>query len=831
MSDLLNWAFGLERLRLGDAGVSLAFERPLPAWAWALAAAGAVALAWWSYSRLVGAGGRLARASLAGLRAATLLLVGVLLSGPQIVRVNEQTEPDWVVVLADRSASMQIKDAPPVGTPDAPGPAAPAGERITRDEQLRRAIGAHAALWGALARERTLVWMGFDAGAFDLAPGSGADGPDAAGMPDLGAPAGRRTQLGASLEQVLRRAAARPLSGVVVLSDGASADTVPRGVLRRLEAEQIPVFVVPLGSASPVLDLALTRVEAPSLAFLHDAVAVRARVERLGGAADGAVAASGRVRLIDAQSGAVLDERSLPPPEEWQADGADVTLRTRPGEAGRVQWRVELLPDVPDLVDANNAAAVGLELVDRPLRVAYFDGYPRWEYRYVKNLMLREGSITSSATMLSANRRYVQEGEQPLDAVPRSPEEWAPFDVVVIGDVRADLFSHEQLEALRQHVAQRGAGLLWIAGPASTPWSWVGTPLGDLLPFRAGAGVPGGGARLAEWDEPVTLARTPLAERLGLLELGDTPDEPWPRRLSDPATGWSRLRYAQRLEREILKPTAETLAVALSADDWAQLSARVPRGDVTPALGDLGVPVVISMRYGAGRVLYVGTDETWRYRYARGEALQERFWLPLLRLQGRESLSRGGQSATLEAAPKRAAVDQPVRFTLRLLDQALVDERPGGVALRIERVGPDAEPWPPVELSLSPDGARDAGATFLTYTGTFLPTVAGTFEARAVDPLLFRLNLSVRFEAALPDDELRRPEADHALLARLAGDSGGVVLAPDDLRALPALLPKRALTLAGAPDIETLWDKPGVLLVLVGLLTAEWIGRRLIKLL
>ena len=67
----------------------------------------------------------------------------------------------------------------------------------------------------------------------------------AAGMPvELADPVGRRTDLNRAIEQALKKAAARPLSGVVVLSDGRSIDEPSRALLRRLEAEKIPVFTV-----------------------------------------------------------------------------------------------------------------------------------------------------------------------------------------------------------------------------------------------------------------------------------------------------------------------------------------------------------------------------------------------------------------------------------------------------------------------------------------------------------------------------------------------------------------------------------------------------------
>jgi hypothetical protein len=826
MSEWLVWLFGLHKLHFGDEGVSLSWARPLPAWGWLLVVLAAAGLAVWSYSRL--SGGRGSRWFLAGMRGLLLVVLAMVAAGPQLVRTNERVEKDWVLVLVDRSASMTIRDM--AGTEGA------AGKRESREEELTGIVRANWPMFAELARGRTVVWMGFDNGAYDLRQMESADG-GVAGV-DLGKPEGRRTSLGRAIEQAMRRASARPVSGVVVLSDGRSIDEPGRQVMRRLQAEKIPVVTIPLGSPEPVTDLAIERVDSPGLAFLRDTVAVNVQVDRLGDGEKSRLGAptypGGKVQLVEKSTGLVLDEKPLP--EQWENGRTNVSLTTHPQEAGKQVWEVRIVPGGADLIEENNRQELAIELVDRPLRVLYFDGYPRWEYRYIKNLLVRESSISSSAMLLAADRRYIQEGSVLLESMPRSPEEWAQFDVVVMGDVPGEIFTQEQLEGLRDLVALRGAGLLWIGGPANTPGSWRDTPLAELLPFAMGGGGGGegggGGGSIRAWDEPVTMRRTAIAERLGLLELSDDPASGWPEKLSDPRTGWSMLRFAQRIDPGALKPTAEVLATATPASEGVG-SSEAGGGRGTQS------PLVISMRYGAGRVLYVGTDEIWRWRYARGETLPERFWLPLIRLQGRESLARTGKAATLEATPRRAEVDQPVRIAVQLLDQSLVDAKPSSVTVRItreEKVGanPDTA-WAPVELKLSPEDAAGMkgvgpGRSIRSLASTWVPAEAGNYKVEAVDPLLARLALAAQVEVALSDDELRHPETDHPLLARVSQETGGAVLSPDQVGTLPSILPKRELRLAGTPEIETLWDKPVVLVMLMLLLVVEWVGRKLIHL-
>ncbi len=845
MNRFLEWALDLDTLRFGDEGVRFGFEHTLPTWAWALVVLGAAVVSLWSYRRLEG--GRAARSVLAAVRGVLLVLLVVLIAGPRLIKQNQTEEQDWVLVLVDRSASLTVADAP-VGTGQA-------GQTVSREAQLERILRETSPTWRELSQRRTVVWLGFDSAVFDLKTKDEPPAPDGAERDvshdepvELGEPDGRQTSLGRAIEQALKRAAARPLAGVVVLSDGRSLDEPSRASLRELEAEQVPVFVVPLGSERAVADVGVRRVEGPRVAFVNDAVPVTVEIEWIG---DGdAQQRGGVVQLVDPSTGRVLTSQRFEFSADDAGDGetrtASVTLVSTPSdvEAGSAKWEVRVVPDGPDLVAENNVEPIEVELLDRPLRVAYFDGYPRWEYRYIKNLLVREASITSAVTMLASGRRYIQEGGLPMTGLPRSAEDWRRFDVVMLGDLWPGVFTSEQLEGLRDLVAESGAGLVLIGGQGHMPGAWRDTPIGDLLPFvlpgeSATSGGRGDGSGLPMWSAestgdgggggPVTMRATAGAERLGVLRLAETPDAGgswWPKSLSDPTLGWTRFWNTQRIEPSMLKPTAEVLAVAV------------------PESGEVATPLVVSMRYGRGRVVYVGTDETWAWRYGRGEALQERFWIQIVRLLGRESVSRAAKPAVLEVTPERSELGRSVRIGVSLQDQSLVDASPPTIRVRVKRVGDvgghggGTNGAPPgedmgVELTLTPDGAgrgaRD-GAASREFSTTWVASESGRYVVEAIDPLLLSARLSAEAEVWLPDDEMRRPQTDHPALARLAEATGGKALSARDIVDLPALLPNRRLQLMGTPEVEPLWDTPAAIILLLALLAIEWVGRRLIRL-
>lgn len=783
MNDLITRLFALKTLRPGDPGVALEWARPIPAWGWTLVLAGAIALAWWGYHRLEGSVNR--RTILASLRALALLLVTAMVSGPRLVKTEETIEKDWVVVLADRSLSMEVEDV----------------QGKSRDEQLRTAIDATKKTLAKLDPERNVLWLGFDARVFDLPPD----------VDSLPAPAGSRTLIGSALEQTLRRVASKPLSGIVLVSDGRSADEPSRALLRQLQGRQVPVFSVALGSDQPPTRISLKRVTAPSVAFVGDFVPVTIDIEAIG-TPDSLRGA--KIDLIDEATGNLLDSR--PVPESAAATGkGTLTMMTRPGSAQELRWVVKpVLPEGqgPTASSKSDQLSLGLRIVDRPVRVALFDGYPRWEYRYLKNLLLRERSIRSSALILSSDRRYLQEGTDPLAFIPRTREEWQPFDVIVMGDVRSELFSAEQLAQVKELVAVKGAGLLWIAGPNSTPQTWRGTPLADLLPFT----LDDDSSSARTFAETVLVSPTPAAERLGVLRLGEGGSQAWPEFLTDANAGWNALRYAQLIDPKQLKPAAEVLALA------------------SPSSGPIGsagsTPLVITMRYGAGRVLYVATDEIWRWRYGRGETLPERFWLPLVRLLARESLSRSGQQAMIEATPERAIVDQPVQISVRLLDQSLLNTRPATLVVRAKSQASDG--FGEQRITLRPqEGNRGIGeAPSGLYTGAWTFSEAGDYAITPADAFLSGLGLNAKVEVRARDDEMRESAADHGLLNEISNATSGRTLEINEIEHLTDLLPNRQVRTAGETLSEPLWDKPIVWTVLILLLSLEWIGRRVLRL-
>ena len=767
MSGAWRWLLGIDQIPAESESLQLGFEHPMPPWAWALVVALAALLAWLGYFKMSGPLGW--RSVLASLRAALLVWLVVLLAGPELVLPRERIERDRVVVLVDRSESMQVED---VQTPGE-------SNRRSRDEQLRSMLAGSEAVFEAIAERHDPMWIAFGGDTSTLPPRAGS------AVPDLGAADRSRTRIGRAIDESIEAAQGSAISSILLLSDGRSDDPPSRELLRRLAEDGVAVFAVPLGSDEPLGDLAVREVEAPARAFMRDEIPVEVRLGSSGSRDFEAV----EVRLVDESTGEVLARREV----DRESIDEPIVLAAKPERAGTSRWRVEVGSGdaVSDLVAENDARSFEVEVVDRPLRVLYIDGYPRWEYRYLKNLLVREPSIESSVMLVSADRDFAQEGNLPLARLPRSPEEFAAYDLLVLGDVPAGFFSPEQQEMMRELVAARGAGLLVVGGPRFAPRSWEGTPLAEMLPFSGPLALP-------SIDRDISMRPSESARRLGVLGWASDEAGGFPEEVSDPETLWARLRWAQSIDPDRLKPAAETLAES-----------------------EQGEPLLVRMRYGAGQSMHLATDETWRWRYGRGETLQERFWIPLLRLLGRDAIASGGSAIRLRAAPASIALGDRATIELEIEDARALDLDLASIAVSIEQDGARVGE---IDLPRTADGLHAAA---------WAPEATGVFSLRVAESDLLRLGAAgavAEVEVVRPDDEWRIPETDHAALRALAESTGGAIVDPDPsaLATLPSRLPDRSVVVP-IPIIEPIWSSPLALIVCLVLLTAEWIGRRMLR--
>ena len=112
------------------------------------------------------------------------------------------------------------------------------------------------------------------------------------------------------------------------------------------------------------------------------------------------------------------------------------------------------------------------------------------------------------------------------------------------------------------------------------------------------------------------------------------------------------------------------------------------------------------------------------------------------------------------------------------------------------------------------------------YEGTLSQPAAGGWHAWISSPDGEGAPPACEFSVTVPEQELRRREADLADLTRAAELSGGQVVPFQRIDELSGLLPRgQPVPVASAQKIP-LWARPEWLVLFVSLLSAEWMLRK-----
>lgn len=253
-------------------------------------------------------------------------------------------------------------------------------------------------------------------------------------------------------------------------------------------------------------------------------------------------------------------------------------------------------------------AQIVYEASPDPVRVLYVADLPTWQYRYLKNGLLRvDPRIHLQAFLIATTSDFRQETSdtlRPLTVLPVTEDELAVYDVILIGDVPpeelAPIAVHRErwLQHLEKFVSA-GGGVGFLAGPRAMPESYRGTVLEELLPVLLEESVDA--ERYQETRESFKLvAASPGHPVLRILDDADANRQLW-------GEGFSGLYGYYPVQGAV--DGAETILV--HSDDETPTGKRV--------LAAMGT-------HGLGRTFFLATDELWRMRNPYGEKYFDKFW-------------------------------------------------------------------------------------------------------------------------------------------------------------------------------------------------------------
>jgi uncharacterized membrane protein len=694
--------------------------------------------------------------ALVALRLGVVGLLLFSLLGPVLVVRTIEPQRNFVAVLLDDSRSMRIADLD--GRP--------------RSAVVVEAFGAQSALRRALADRFVLRFFRFASGVARVAD------------PTTLAFEGSRSEIGAALRGATEALAGLPLSGIVLVTDGAeTSDAGLAEATRALAAASVPVFAVGVGRESLGRDVELGRVQPPATVLKDTTVMVDVVVSQTGYA--------GRtVPLVVEDEGREIGRQEVVLPRDGEP--AAVRVRFTASEPGPrlLRFRVPALSG--ELVAENNVREAIVEVRDRRERILYIEGEPRPEMKFLRRAVADDKNLQVVTLQRTAERKFfrldIDDPEELAGGFPQTREELFAYRGLILGSLEASAFTPDQLRMIADFVGVRGGGLLALGGRrAFAEGGYADTPVAEALPVVLEPPKAG-----AEFFAEVKVAPTRLGAAHAATQVADTEAASLER--------WKRLPAVTTVNPlHRVKPGASILLAGS-----------------TPLARDPLV-VLAYQRYGAGKSIALGVQDSWLWQMHADIPVEddthETFWRRLLRWLV------DGVPEPVAVRPARDQVERGERLELAatVRDRTYVEVNDARVVARI--VGPSGRASEhPMDLVVDRPGE---------YHTSFVPAEDGLYEirvraARGNTPL----GEQTGYVRVAPSDAeyfgaaMRRP-----LLERLAEATGGRFYTPETMGALPEDLSYlgKGLTVV---DEKELWDMPILLVLLVALLAGEWFLRR-----
>jgi uncharacterized membrane protein len=702
------------------------------------------------------------RLALGALRTAVLLVVLACLFRPMLLLSSPVPQRNFVGVLVDDSRSMRIADG--------------GSERASI---IRAALGTRDSALVAALRER------FQVRVFRF----GSVVQRLEDVTNLGFDAAE-TRLGDAIARARQELDAVPLSGLVVLSDG--ADNTEQSIateLASLRARAVPVFTVGIGAERFDRDIEIDRVELPRQVLVGSAFVATVVIRQRGYGGE-------RVPLVVEDEGRVIAREEVELPPDGAASPVRVPVTVR--EAGARTLRFHVPMQSREQVSQNNDRRVLLEVRHTREKVLYVEGEPRYEVRFVREAVEADSNLQLVLLQRTAENKFLRlnvDGPAELaGGFPATRAELFRYRAVVLGSIEASAFTQDQLRMLADFVSVRGGGMLFLGGRrAFSEGGYAGTPLADVLPvYVEGDAVPDSLTQLVTLTARVTSAGSvhPVTQHAAPSRSERGATSPIVR---VPVTSVNRVSR--------LKPGAVSLLEASEAN------------------GRQRQPVLAYQRFGRGLAVAMPIQDSYLWYMAADVAVEDVAHRTLWRRLLRWLTSDTPDQLRVSTSADRVRPGGAVTIRAELADSSFVRRNDARVTARV-RSPTGVEREVPLEWVVDRDGEYE-GSYSSEELGVHGVTVTAATTQRGAQTIEDSTHIAVAdLGAEFYGAEMRKP-----LLSRIADETGGRFYTPETMRTLPddIAMSKRGVTVVQQMD---LWDMPAVLLLLVVLLSAEWAYRR-----
>ena len=568
--------------------------------------------------------------------------------------------------------------------------------------------------------------------------------------------------------------------GVASVSDADKLSTIAEAARRK----GVQLHIVGFGSDEAAKDLQLNDTLVDEVAFVGDPMQFTAKVKGFGYAGRKVT-----LRLRKEGDSAALATQEITAPNDGQA--LKVELSYTSPVAGEFDLVLQIVPPSDETNKENNHETRHVSVREEKIRVLLADGLPRYEFRFLKQLLERDKSIELSTLLQDADLEYAEEDRTAIRYFPVKREDLTKFDVLVLGDLSPAELGPAVMENVRDFVREKGGSVVFIAGPQSNPVEFAGTPLEVLLPFAI-ADVRALAAEAVGSDSYHPALTLEGQKGNSLFRLGDTE--------ADSLRIWNGLpNFFWLVEIPKTKPGVRVFAEhPLKSGTGGRL------------------PIIAMQQVGGGKVLFHATDETWRWRFRTGDLHYGRYWIQAIRYLSRGRLIGKDRTAELSVDQLVYQRGQPVTLRVRFVDEKFLPTDPAGVTVTLDRKGEGRQTVKLTRLRESP-----------TMFEAQVPRLAeGSYHAWVSQPAFNEAPPATDFRIEAPQRELQRRGMDKTDLQLAAKLSHGRFYTLDDIDRLPAEIPRGTPVPLQTDEPIPLWNRWEVLSLLATLLTGEWLLRK-----
>lgn len=624
---------------------------------------------------------------------------------------------------------------------------------------------------------------------------------------------GSKSNLVTGLNELNHRYHKLPLAGILLMTDGISADEIGH-----LESS-VPIYPVLIGNNSPAIDLAITKTSVSYSPFEDAPIRILADLS-VNQCQDRQI----KVELIDEADKIVetVTREVSRPDQQFQ-----IRFQIRPEETGVVFYQIKTTliaseGKSEEATLANNHRLLKIDRGRKAHRVLYVSGRPNWEFKFLRRAIEEDEfihlvgliRIAKKETKFDFRSRDGEEGnalfrgfdsknetdleryDQPVfvrintqsphelkDGFPKTEKELFQYETIIIDDLEAAFFTHDQIDLITRFVSERGGGLLMLGGQESFQrGGYHKTDLARLLPIY----FPQRESTAPETGFHFSLTRD------GWLQ-------PWMRHHKNEQEEHKRLADM---------PTFKTINRVDTTKPAATLVAELKSSQTDSH------PAIATQRYGLGRVAAVMVGDLWRWRLKEDSTSPQlnKSWRQILRWMTTDVLepidllveenSIGNEGAKIKVFVRDAQFQKRSDYQVELEVTTPQKER--------------------IKLTADPSVEKPG-----EYHAVYMPPQAGGYYVSAVVTTPDSKTKTVQDGWVHDPDqvEFRSIDPNLELLQQLATQSKGEVIPATKLKQFVHTLDQRHIPVT-EESVSPLWHYPWVLILVLGCLFGEWSLRR-----